>query len=99
MKNKMCTSCAPFGLTQRGAAPLDSPPSPVAGMQGCRGKTPLHPLHQRVLRLHHCQGFASPTSSPGPSATLRAAACGVALDNGSGWQRARQFQRVWEPCL
>jgi len=83
MENKTCASCAPFGLAQRGAAPLDSPPSPVGRDAG--GKTPLHPLHQRVCRLHHCQGFASPTSSPGPFATLRTAACGVALDNGSGW--------------
>ncbi len=27
------SDCAPFGLAQRGAAPLDSPPSPVAGLQ------------------------------------------------------------------
>ncbi|AEA71616.1 Hypothetical protein PSEBR_m1612 [Pseudomonas brassicacearum subsp. brassicacearum NFM421] len=35
------SDCAPFGLAQRGAAPLDSPPSPVARLQ--EEKTLLQP--------------------------------------------------------
>ena len=48
--------CAPCGLAQRGAASLDSLPSPGAGMQGV--KPSLHPcLEGHGLHQHQGPGF------------------------------------------
>ena len=70
----MNRAARPGGLTQRGSAPLDFPPSPVAGAAGKSFQQPPQIGFGIALR----QGSASPSSSPGPAS--RAAASGDALD-------------------
>lgn len=64
----------PAGLP-KGAQPLWTP----ALTAGEQGKSSLLPCGEGN-NLHQRQGFASPLSSPGPGASLRAAASDSALD-------------------
>jgi hypothetical protein len=74
--------CAPCGLTQRGAAPLDFPTSPVAGMWG---KNFPHIPADRVLGTPPASRVRLRRNPhPVPALPLRAAACGPALDTASG---------------
>lgn len=85
------TRCAPCGLAQRGAAPLDAPPSPGGRVAG--GKTSLHPCHEGGgLPSASRVRFAAILARSRPRG--RAAASGAALDTASSRARLHGDKRI-----
>lgn len=83
--NAACVGCAKWngkGCAPSRACPKGRCPSGLPALAGSRVAGRKSPLQPRMKGdgFHRHQGFASPESSPGPFASLRAAASGSALD-------------------